>query len=877
MSLWSRFRNTFRAGRMSREIEEELELHIADAIDEGLDPAEARRAIGPMLRHREQSRDLRLLPWLDSLLKDAVFGWRQLLGRKGASIAAILSLALGIASCTAAFRLLDALLWRPLPVAHPERLYAISFEDPARPDNRWDSCSYPMFRTMRDQVKDQAELIAASYTEQADLTYASDQDMEKTYRQYISGWMFPSLGIGPAAGRLFTENDDLRPGAHPYAVLSYDYWTRRFGRDPKTIGRTLRMGNESFEIVGVSAKGFTGIEPGVVTDVFLPAMMKSAYTLATASSFWFRTLVLPRPGASIDLLRDKLSATYHALDQERLKTFATVSKDTLERSARVRLSVDPAPSGVSRMQSAYRRPLAILGMLAALVLLIACANVANLMTAQGAARSREMALRVSIGAGRGRLVQLVLVEGALVACLASGCGALLAWWAAPGVVSMLNPPGDPAHLVLPADWRVLGFGLALGLSVAFLFGLPAALRASSVKPALAIKGGEAPHSRRRLMRILIAAQAAFCFPVLFVAGLFVATVDRLDKQPTGFSANRLLTLEIVADRSQPDAYWDQLIERLRSAPGVESVALSSWALLSGAMTNSYIAIDGVRAGTELTFFQFISPGWLATMGIPLIDGADFTAADAYPGPVIVNETFVKRYFANGRPLGKWFERLEPDGRRLRLRIAGVVPDVRDRNMRDAVPPTAFVPFHSVPKRGGTIVVRVAQGDPMALASVLRKEVPRARPEFRVSNARSQSEIVRSHMLRERLLAALAAFFGIVALLLAALGLYGVLDYSVLQQRREIGIRIAIGAPSAEIARRVTLDAFAMVLAGAAAGVGIGIAVARYVEALLYGVRPTGWSMLAPPLLAIFAAAFLAAVPAVRRAIRIDPVGMLRSE
>jgi ABC-type lipoprotein release transport system permease subunit len=265
------------------------------------------------------------------------------------------------------------------------------------------------------------------------------------------------------------------------------------------------------------------------------------------------------------------------------------------------------------------------------------------------------------------------------------------------------------------------------------------------------------------------------------------------------------------------------------------------------------------------------------MNVPLLDGADFRESDTYPGPAIVNEAFVKRYFPGQRVIGRWFERDEPDGKQTRMQIVGVVPDVRDRNMRDPIPPTAFVPFHSTPKRMGTIVVRASDGNLTALASILRREVPRARSEFRVSNIREQTEIVRSHTLRERLLAALAMFFGVVALFLAAIGLYGVLDYSVLQRRREIGIRIAIGAQAGEIARRVTVDAFSMVTAGAAAGVALGIAAARYVETLLYGVRPTGLAMLAAPSVALAAAALLAAIPAVLRAVRTDPVSMLRSE
>jgi hypothetical protein len=270
MSLWSRIANVLLGRSLSREIDEELQSHIDEAIRQGRDPAEARRAFGSALRHREESRDIRLIAWLDSLRADAVFGWRQLRKNKVTSAAAILSLALAIGACTSAFRLIDALFLRPLPISEPERLYAISTEglDVDGKPLSGDSWSYPLFRLMRAAARNEAELIAISGSERTDLTYASDQDMEKAYRQYVSGWMFTSFGLRPALGRLLTENDDLKPGAHPYAVLSHDYWTRRFGRDPKVIGRTFRMGNDLYQIIGVSEAPFAGTETGTVTDIF---------------------------------------------------------------------------------------------------------------------------------------------------------------------------------------------------------------------------------------------------------------------------------------------------------------------------------------------------------------------------------------------------------------------------------------------------------------------------------------------------------------------------------------------------------------------------------------------------------------------------------
>ncbi len=535
----------------------------------------------------------------------------------------------------------------------------------------------------------------------------------------------------------------------------------------------------------------------------------------------------------------------------------------------------PATAGVSMMQRDYRRSLIALGVLVALVLLIACANVANLLVAQAASRTREMALRVSIGAGHWRLVQL-LVESAWLAFLAAAIGALFAWWSTPLVVGMIHPSDAPARMSRPADWRVLGFGLALAVGVTFLFGIAPALRASAVKPASALKGGKDPHSRRRLMHALIAVQVAFCFVVHFVGGMFVATYDRLANQPTGFSADRLLTLDTVTATPRPPVFWDQVAEHLRTVPGVRTAALAGWPLLSGTISNNFISIDGAPPSDVLTFFLSVSPGWVDAMKIPLMDGRDFRASDIDPGVAIVNTAFARQYFQGESPVGKSFEKMYPT--RTRYQIVGLSADASYRDLREAMLPIVYVPFHKTEPIGeGTFVVRTSTPNPLALASILRREVPRARSEFRVSNICPQTGINQSQTVRERLLAMLALFFAVVALLLAGVGLYGVLDYSVLQRRREIGIRLAIGAHPGGIARLVTVDALSMVLAGALVGLALGMASVRYIESLLYQVKATDLGVLALPSLAILAVALLAALPAVIHAVRIDPITVLRSE
>jgi putative ABC transport system permease protein len=893
-AILTRFLNLFSSrGQHDRDLNAELhahlQLHIDDNLANGMSPGAARRDallhLGGLEQTKERIRDQRLIPWLDSLRSDLIFGYRQLTKDKVTSLAAILSLALAIGACTSAFRLIDALLLRPLPIAGADRLYVLA-EQGIDPGGRFrisDACEYPLFRQLRATVKNQAELIAVSFGVRDDLTYGSDAEMERAHLNFVSGWMFSAFGLRPALGRLFTEADDQTPGAHPYAVLSNDYWTHRFGQDPQVMGRTFRMGHQVYQIVGVAQEGFTGTEPGTVTDIFLPTMMNAGVTHSDWS--WFRAFVQLKPGVAPEPLLDRLRVPFQTTQEERAKGFVgTMLKSGIENFLHQKLLLQPASAGVSGMQTNNRAALTALAALVALVLLIACANVANLMSARAAARAREMALRVSIGAGRSRLVQLVLIESAMLASVAAALGGLFAWWSAPFIVSRINPPDDPARLHLPADWRVFGFGLILTLIVACLFGLPAALRASSTAPASGLRGGDDPHARRRWMHALVATQVAFCFLVLFLTGLFVASFQRLSNQPTGYSSERLLALTTVAQTDQPAVNWDQVAEHLRRIPGVESVALSGWPLLDGNGWSGFICVNGGAPSPDLAYFLGVSPGWIDTMKIPWLDGRDFELRDTYPGTAVVNEAFAKRFFPGEDPIGKWFEKTEGSGQRPRMQIIGVVGDARYRNMREPITPTAYVPFR-IADSGGTpqaehfqtFIIRVAGSSPLALASTLRQEVSRARPEFYVSNIRTQTEINQAHTVRERLLATLASFFSVVALLLAAVGLYGVLHYSVLQRRREIAIRMAVGAQARGIVRLVTLPIISMILLGGVAGLILGLLSVRYIQELFYHVRPTDLPMLGLPGVTLLAAACSASIPAVLYAVHTDPATVLRSE
>ena len=885
MSLWSRISNAVRGERLNREIDEELQSHIEEAIASGRDPKEVQRAFGSTLRAREAGYSIRAAGWLDSLLADASFGWRQLCRNKVMSVAAVLSLALGIGSCVSAFRLIDALLWRPLPISNASSLYVLSrqmigFEGKPMEDGHWPTRD---FNLMRDAVKDKADLIAVSDADRTDITYTSDDDMEKAHVVYVSGNMFPVFGLEPTLGRLLTPVDDRAFGVGPYAVLSWDYWDHRFGRDPHVLGRTLHIGNENFEIIGVGPRDFTGTERGTVTDIFLPVSMNR---LATDDRWdWHRIFLMLKPGVNPDTalepLRQHLSAANRAFGVECTTCYRGETQESIDRYLNQKLVFYPASAGISDLQKEYRRLLGILGLLAALVLLIACVNVANMMTAQAAGRAQEMALRVSIGAGRRRLVQLILTQSALLALLASILGAFFAAWSAPFVLSLINPPDNPARLALPADWRVLLFGFGLIILVVLLLGLLPALRASAVRPVAALKGGEDPHSPRRVMRGAIALQVAFCFLVLFLSSLFVASFQRLENRPLGFSTDRLLLLETVAGKGQLPFVWNQTAEALRAIPGVQSIAISRWPLLGRIQINSDISINGAPPSPTPAFFLIVSPGWLSTMKIPLISGRDFVPQDTSPGAAIVNETFVKTYFGGQDPIGRTFERgtNEPLNK-----IVGVIPDVPDHDLREPNRAMFYVPFAEIDSKSApkavdfaTFVVHTEAENPLALADSLRQLIAQRHNGLRVSNITTQLDLLREQTVRERLIAMLAAFFAAVALLLAGIGLYAVLNYSVLQRRREIGIRMAIGSPRTRIVRLVTLDVFLMIALGSCAGVALGFGASRYVESLFYQVRATDVDMIALPACAILLAALIATLPAVLRALRTNPTEILRAD
>jgi predicted permease len=892
MSLWSRLANVFRAGRVERELDEELQFHLDERIREltatGMTREAAAREVarrfGSPLRVREQSLDVKLLPWLDSMMRDVRLGVRML--RKDAVVtgAAVVSLSLALGACVAAFSLVDALILRPLPVRHPEQLIYLAFPTytPERPEG--DTFNDPLFLSFREASRGQVELFAMSTQVIRPVIFANQGDEKEQLRtQYVSGDAFDRLGVAPAAGRLFTGQDDVRPGAHPVAVVSHAFWTRRFGGDPTVLGRWFTLLDRQFQIVGVAEPRFTGIEPGRPTDVWLPYAMYNPHAFGNPSFGWFRIVGRLKENVRLEQAQSVLHAAFTNFRREYApRLFGPQgSPERVARFVATPLHLRPAANGVSPLRRQFERSLWILSSIAALVLLIAGSNVANLFLARTAAREHEMALRLSIGAGRGRLIQQMLVESALVAGAACLLGLLFAGVAAPGIVGMLAAADDPVHLDLRVDGRRVMLAGGLVLLTTALFGLAPALRASNVAPMTALKtGGGRSGARAGMMRPFVAAQVAFGLVVLFVGSLLVLSFARLSSVNPGFATSDVLLLSLEAlhrvEAKQQRTALIEVLERLRGVPGVQAASSADYNVTGRAWTH-YVRIPGTAHETVDATMAPVTPGFFETMNIPLLAGRPFGPGEMDPETatsIVVNEAFATRYFGREQAIGRTLEgRFLDNDDGVQYEVVGVAVDTR-YDLRKPAAPTIYIPLPL--RTNGRVHVRVA-GNPMAIAARLREEVRAANGSFRVTSITTQSAVVDRTLIRERLLALLSGFFAVVGLVLAAVGLYGVLSYSVVHRTREIGIRIALGARQLRVIRTVLAEAGGAALVGAACGLVGGLYLSRFVEALLFEVTPLDFWSLALPLGSLLLAALLAAMLPALRAARVDPVIALRYE
>lgn len=896
MSLYNRLRNLGRTDRLNREIERELAFHVeekaaalraagwsdADAL------REARRRVGNVDVQRERTRDADVIGWLDWLLRDVRHAVRGLRRTPVFTFVAVASLALGIGANTAIFTLIDAVVLRPLPVAAPEELVILGMSE----DESVGYFTNPLWEQVRDNQSGLSAVAAFSHTR---FNTAAGGEARWVDGAWVSGDYFRVFGVRPALGRLFTAADDAR-GCIPLAVLSHGYWQGAFGGDPAALGQRLTLEGTSFEIIGVAAEGFRGADVGDNPQVFLPLCAEAAVAdersmLDARSAWWLNVMGRREPGLTMTQLEARLAAIAPAAYA------ATLPQQYPAEHRAEYLSgsfhAHPAPTGMSQMRNRYAGALLILMSGVGLILVIACANVANLLLARATARQREFAIRVAIGAGRARLARLLVTESLLIATLGAGIGLLFARFGAQALLALFG--GESVALDLSLNARVLGFTTAVAVLTALLFGLIPAWRAGRVDPQSAMTANGRTiaegHGRFTLGKALVAAQVALSLVLLVGAGLLVGSLRNLVLQDPGFSTEGVLLASVDLQRTgfpeeQILRARGQLVEQLRASPGVLQASAADITPVAGPSWNGNLIVDGFTPASEMdgvAWFNAVNDGYFATLGTPLLAGRDFDARDVAGGVnvAIVNRSVARKFFGEENPVGRQFATGLGDDVTT-YTVIGVVGDAKYRSLREEDSGTVYLAASqmkgspmSMVRPFLTLAVRT-DGDPTALVPTVKAALAGLHPAAGVE-FRTFTEQVERSLQRERMLATLSALFGGVALALAMLGLYGVLSYSVARRRNEIGVRIAIGAGRGRVIRMVLGDVARVLAIGLVLGAVGALASGRLVGAFLYGLEPGEPAVLAGAAAALAAVAVAAGMIPAWRAARMDPTLALREE
>lgn len=897
MPFISRIWNALRRRRINDEIDEELRFHLNQRARElerqGLTVQDAQRAarlrFGNPDLVRERGLDVKVANHFSSILRDAQFGLRLIGKAPFFTSAVVCALSLAIGVNTAVFSLLDTVVLKPLPVEDPESLVFLTFPADSASQSRReiDYFSYPVFRELRDAGRPFVDLFAMAYQGRGQVIFEENPaEPEKLYAQWISGHALPLLGVRAAIGRTLTAADDRAAGAHPVAVISYSLWERRFARDPNIFGRYVRIPDpeeRSYEIVGVLQREFTGAEPGILTDIWVPCSMWSTSALRNANSNWLRIWGRMKPGVTKQQAEAVLQPVFTAFR----RTYAGGARvgsapDAFERHINAPLHLRPAANGPSMFRKTYERPLWVLMGVSGLLLLVACTTVANLLLARGAVREREMAVRISIGAGRGRLIQQVLVECAILSLAACVMGCVLARILVPVLVGALDTQLYPVGLPTTLDLRLLTALIGFGLITTFVFGTLPALRVSVSDPNASVKRSmRSSFGRAGTSRWFLVAEVCCCCLIVFFAGLFLRSFQKLSDENLGFDPKGLFVAAVDARDAGVDgpgkAAWHNLRTRIGRLPGVTSVSAATFALFSGSGWTRNVRVEGRPTEAEPVHFLPVAPEYFKTMTIRLVAGRDFTELDLQnqaPRPVIVNAAFAKRYLDGALAAGQRFEAVDHSGATEALTAIGVAANARYDSVRHPAPPTVYVPFPG--GASGALLIRSELG-PASLASILRKELPRAHPAFRLGEIHAQARLVSDSFARDRALALLSAVIAAAALTLAGLGLYAVLSYAVARRTRELAIRIALGASRPHAVRLLVRDSSVDAALGVGIALLLGVVLAGFVRPLLFDTRSSDLASLAIPSACVLFCAAMCSFPAALRAIRLAPADCLREE
>jgi predicted permease len=815
---------------------------------------------------------------------------------------AVASLALGIGANTSIFTLLDQVVLRPLPVERPGELVQVRIRGTFN-GNSWGDgteLSYPMYLDFRDNNKVFAGMFARfDWAMHVD----ADGSTERISGELVSGTYFPVLGVRPAQGRLLSPDDDRAVGANPVAVLSHSYWKARFSGNPGVVGRKITINGHPFTVVGVAERGFSGIDVGAATQVFVPMMMKPQLTprwnlLDDRRSRFARVFARLRPGVTPEQAEAGLQPFFRELRERELREpyFAKVSAYNKQEFLQATIEVVPSARGHSGLHESLTRPLWILMAIVAGVLLIACANVAGLLVARGMSRQREIAIRFALGGSRRRIVGQLLVESVILAALGAVGGVMVATWGSSLLLGLWLDPDAAAGITASPDARVLAFSLALALLTSMAFGLVPALQAT--KPSLAPTLKEQASSvagggQVRLRKGLVIVQVALSLLLLIGAGLFVRSLANLLAQNPGFEVTNLVTF--VVDPSL-NAYTPAhtkrlattLVERISSVPGVTGASLAGIPILHGGSWSSSMTVEGYAAKPDedvVAFNNTVMPGYFATMRIPLLLGRDFRPGDVRSTPAAENEPGFRVAIANRRFVERYFRGTNPVGRHVGfgsgpaiptpIEIIGVVGTSKYVGIRDDAEPQLFFPLLEDNTPGSLVAYVRATQSPTSLFATLRRTVRDIDPGLPIFNMRTMEAQVARSLVNERVVAGLSAVLGVLATLLAVVGLYGVMAYTVTLRTREVGIRMALGALSRGVAWLFVREAAILVAIGFAIAVPGLWAFGRYVQSQLYGVGAIDVTTIVLAMVGLGAAAAAGALVPALRASRIDPLAALR--
>ncbi len=871
----------FARNRAEQVLDEELQTFVdmsaADKVRDGLPPVHARRLalleLGGIEQTKERVRTGRHGGWLDELGRDVRYAFRMLARTPGFTFIVVLTLTLGIGANAAIFSLIDALLLRWLPVRNPQELVQVGWQAPNKRDSPGGSFSYAIVRALAEQHEIFTGVAGFSGF---GFEVGSAGSVDRVPGALVTGRFYQTLGVNPVAGRLLTPEDD-EPGAPLVAVISYGYWERQLARSPTAVGETVRINRLPVTIVGVSPRGFVGANVGSVAEitmavVALPHVSPSAAPLLGPGNFWLRVLARPKNDAAQATAR--LNAVWPQLAEGVIASHWPASRR--KAMANSTFVLRPGGTGWTYLREIYRKPLFVLMAFVGLVLLIACANVASLLLARASARRKEIAVRLAIGAGRGRIVRQLLIESTVLSLIGAALGIGLAWVSGQFLVDLISTGGSRVVFDLTPNWRLIGFTSATAIATAALFGVAPAFHMTATGAAAVLQEeSRTASSKSRLLPALVSAQVALSLVLLAGAGLFVRTLQNLQALDPGFRTDGVLLVDLEGRRA---AVPREVVDDLQRVPGVVSASVSTHTPLSGSIWSE----PAVPAGQPIpendnAHFVGAGPRFLATLQMRLLAGREFTDQDSAgsPGVALVNEAYAQRFFQNRNPIGEHLA-ATVRGERRDLEIVGLVQNANAAGLRVQPPPTVYVAYTQLAGDLPTTITVRAAGSPGAAAAAIERELRSRLPGLPIE-ARPLSTQVQATMVQERMMAALASGFGLLALTVACIGLYGLLAYTVAQRTREIGIRMALGAQRTRVVAQVLRGGTRLVVIGIALGLPAAWSASQWVESMLFGLTPTDPAVTGAAVVVLMMAALLAAYLPARRASRVEPLIALRHE